>query len=194
MNYIVFDIETYSPSNLDRIDTKEFKATVIGAFVSWMNDGQGEYLAFFEKDVKIFLDLLWYCDLVIGYNHLWFDLPVLQKYSEKNLLSLPSYDIMIEVEKKIGFKLKLDDLCRANFDEDMKTDSFNVYRHYHSDGKWANLVDYCMNDVRLTNQLFQKILNKKDINYYDLHILKQIVLDEPVPGKVEINEGSESFF
>ena len=194
MNYIVFDIETYSPSNLDRIDTKEFKATVIGAFVSWMNGGQGEYLAFFEKDVKIFLDLLWHCDLVIGYNHLWFDLPVLQKYSEKNLMSLPSYDIMIEVEKKIGFKLKLDDLCRANFDEDMKTDSFNVYRHYHRDGKWVNLVDYCMNDVRLTNQLFQKILNKRDINYYDLHILKQIVLDAPVPGKVEMNEGSESFF
>jgi RNase_H superfamily len=194
MNYIVFDIETYSPSNLDRIDTKEFKATVIGAFVSWLNNGQGEYLAFFEKDVKVFLDLLWQCDLVIGYNHLWFDLPVLQKYSDRDLMALPSYDIMIEVEKKIGFKLKLDDLCKANFNEDVKTDTFMTYRHYHTQGKWVELVDYCMNDVRLTNQLFQMILNKKDLNYYDLHILKQISLDEPVAGKVEIQDATESIF
>jgi RNase_H superfamily len=194
MNYIVFDIETYSPSNLNRIDTKEFKVTVLGAFISWLNNGQGEYLAFFEKDIKIFLDLMWTCDLIIGYNQLWFDLPVLQKYSDRNLLALPNYDIMIEVEKKIGFKLKLDDLCKANFEEDIKTDTFTTYRHYHSQGKWVELVDYCMNDVRLTHQLFLKILNTKNLNFYDLHILKQIPLDEPVPGKVEIQDSTESIF
>ena len=51
-----------------------------------------------------------------------------------------------------------------------------------------------MNDVRLTNQLFQMILNQKDLSYYDLHILKQVSLDEPKPGKIENVDAAESIF
>jgi hypothetical protein len=194
MNYITFDIETYSPSDLNKIDTKEFRASVIGAYISWLNNGQGAYIAFLEDDVKEFLKLLSYCDLIIGYNHIWFDLPVLQKYSEIDLLKLPCYDIMLKVEAEIGFKLKLNDLCRANFDDDLKTDSYATYRHYHKEGKWLELIDYCMNDVRLTQQLFQKILAKKSLNYYDLHILKQIPMKDVEFGKVETQSGPESIF
>ena len=194
MNYITFDIETYSPSNLSRIDTKEFRVSVIGAYISWLPKGHN-YLAFFENEVKDFLKLLKMCDMVIGYNHIWFDLPVLQKYSDYDLLQLPCYDIMLEVERKIGSKLKLNDMCKANFgNEDIKTDSYSVYRHYHRDGKWYELMDYCLNDVRLTQQLFQLIFSEKRLNYYDLHILKQVELDQPQAGKIEFVEAAESFF
>jgi DNA polymerase elongation subunit (family B) len=192
MNYITFDIETYSPSDLNRIDTKEFRASVIGAFISWLNNGQGAYIAFLEKDVKDFLALLQQADLIIGYNQMWFDLPVLQKYANIDLLKLPNYDILLKIEEKIGYKLKLNDVCKANFEDDLKTDSYSVYRHYHKQGKWLELIDYCMNDVRLTQQLFAKILNQKQINYYDLHILKTINLDEVEFGRVEITESAES--
>jgi DNA polymerase elongation subunit (family B) len=194
MNYITFDIETYSPSNLDRIDTKEFRCSVCGVYISWLNDGKGEYIAFLEDNIKEFLELLKHADLIIGYNHIWFDLPVLQKYADFDLLKLPCYDIMLKVEQKIGTKLRLNDLCKANFDGDLKTDSYSVYRHYHRDGKWLELIDYCMNDVRLTEQLFQQILKTKKLTYYDLHIQKEIILDEVEFGKVEIQEGAESIF
>ncbi|NJL96702.1 hypothetical protein HC864_02690 [Candidatus Gracilibacteria bacterium] len=45
-----------------------------------------------------------------------------------------------------------------------------------------------MNDVLLTHQIFQKILNNKKILYNDLLETKEIILDTPVPGKVEIKE------
>jgi DNA polymerase elongation subunit (family B) len=194
MNYITFDIETYSPSDLNHIDVKEFKCSVCGAYISWLNDGQGQYIAFLEDNIKEFLELLKHADLIIGYNHIWFDLPVLQKYADFDLLKLPCYDIMLKVEQKIGSKLRLNDLCKANFDGDLKTDSYSVYRHYHKDGKWLELIDYCMNDVRLTEQLFQQILKTKKLTYYDLHIQKEIILDEVEFGKVEIQEGAESIF
>ena len=194
MNYITFDIETYSPSELNHIDTKEFRVSVCGAFISWLNDGKGVYIAFLEENIKDFIELLKHCDLVIGYNHLWFDLPVLQKYADFNLLQLPCYDIMVKVEEKIGFKLKLNDLCKANFEEDIKTDTYSVYRHYHKQGKWLELIDYCMNDVRLTEQLFRQILDTKALVYYDLHVLKPIYMDEVIFGKREIQVGAESFF
>lgn len=192
MNFITFDIETYSPSGLDRIDTKEFRASVVGAYISWID----EYVAFMEDEVKDFIEVLKNADLVIGYNHLWFDLPVLQKYSDFDLLKLPSYDIMIEAEKKIGFKLKLDDLCKANLGT-QKTDSYEVYKHYHAEKKWAPLIDYCMNDVKLTNELFLKIVNEGRLIYNDLLDTKEIQFDKPQPGKkveIQTRETGESIF
>jgi DNA polymerase elongation subunit (family B) len=194
MNYITFDIETYSPSDLDKIDTKEFRCSVCGAYISWLNGAKGEYIAFLEDNIKEFLELLKHADLIIGYNHIWFDLPVLQKYADFDLLKLPCYDIMLKVEQKIGSKLRLNDLCKANFEGDLKTDSYSVYKNYYKEGKWLELIDYCMNDVRLTEQLFQQILKTKKLTYYDLHIQKEIIMDEVEFGKVDIQEGAESFF
>ena len=187
MNYITFDIETYSPSDLDKIDTKEFRASEIGAFVSWLDGGKGAYIAFMEEDVDEFLALLQQADLIVGYNQIWFDLPVLQKYAKFDLLKLPNYDIILKLSAKIGNKLKLNDVCRANFDDDLKTDSYTTYRHYYKQGKWLELIDYCMNDVRLTEKLFRKILETKELNYYDLHILKTVQMDTVEFGKTSNN-------
>jgi DNA polymerase elongation subunit (family B) len=177
MNYITFDIETYSPSDLNYIDTDEFRVSVAGAYISWMD----EYVAFMEDETSEFIDLMKEADVIIGYNHLFFDLPVLQKYAPYDLKQLPNYDILKEVEKKLGHRLRLDDLCKATFEDDVKTDSYEVYRHYHKQGKWAELIDYCLNDVRLTENLFRRILAGQELYYYDLHMKKSVILDKPDP-------------
>jgi len=94
---------------------------------------------------------------------------------------------MLEIEKKIGFKPKLDDICKANLGT-QKTDSYETYKHYYAEKKWGELIDYCMNDVLLTHQIFQKILAGEKILYNDLLDTKEAILDQPTPGKVEIKE------
>ena len=183
MNFITFDIETYSPSDLQKIDVNEFRASVIGVYVSWID----EYIAFLEKDVNIFLEMLKKTDLVIGYNHLWFDFPVLQKYANFDLKKLPSFDIMLEIEKKIGFKVKLDDVCQSTL-KSKKTDSYEVYKHYYKEKNWEPLIDYCMNDVRLTNELFLISQEKKPLKYVDLLDTKEIILDSPIYGKADFTD------
>jgi hypothetical protein len=190
MNYVTFDIETYSPGELKKIDTNEFRVSVIGAYCSWLD----RYLVFLEDDVTAFLNILKECDLVVGYNHLWFDLPVLQKYANFDLKQLPTFDIMTEMESQIGYKLKLNDLCKANFDDDIKTDSYETYSKYYKENKWLELIDYCMNDVRLTEGLFQKVLDSKPLYYFDLHIKKEALLQRPTGHRVEVKEVSESIF
>jgi DEAD/DEAH box helicase domain-containing protein len=189
MNYITFDIETYSPGDLQKIDTSEFRASVTGAYISWTD----QYVAFMEDDTKTFIELLKQCDLVVGYNHRWFDLPVLNKYADFDLLSLPCYDIMLEFEKIAGFKIKLDSLVSATIGQH-KTDSYEVYKHYHKEKKWAPLIDYCMNDVRLTEQLFRRALKGEPIMYMDLLEKKEVILAKPTSGKkVEIQEENHLF-
>jgi DEAD/DEAH box helicase domain-containing protein len=173
MNYIVFDIETYSPSDKDKIDVNELKASVIGAYYSWNN----KYICFTEDYVTDFIESLKFADLIVGYNHLWFDLPVLAKYSNFDLKALPNYDIMLEIEQKLGFKPKLNDICLATLNSS-KTDDYSSFKHYYSQKNWLPLIDYCMHDVKLTHQLFQLILEQKPLKYNDLLDTKEIVLDE----------------
>ena len=190
MNYITFDIETYSPSELDSINTNEFRVSVAGAYFSWLD----KYVAFMEKDIQDLINLMEKADLIIGYNQLWFDLPVLQKYTTANLLKLPNYDILVEFQKVSGFRSKLDDLCKANFTDDLKTDSYQKYRHYHKEGKWLELVDYCMNDVRLTEALFKKILKDQKLFYLDLHQKKEVILSKPQFISQQLQAQDEGFF
>lgn len=189
MNYITFDIETYSPSDSSKIDTSEFRVTVIGAYFSWI----GRYVAFLEKDVKDFLEILKEADLVVGYNHVWFDIPVLQKYADYDLKQLTTYDIMLEFEKKAGFKCKLDDLCKSNLGS-AKTDTYEKFSKYHKEGRWDLLIDYCMHDVKLTEELFQMVLNKQEIKYSDALETKQFLLNSPVGQKVDFGMQSDSIF
>jgi DEAD/DEAH box helicase domain-containing protein len=188
LNWITFDIETYSPSDQDRIDTSELRVTVIGAYFSWT----GQYVAFLEKDATYFCDLLKEADLIIGWNHIFFDLPVMQKYSTYDLKTLPTYDIMQEMADVVGNRYKLDNVAKANLDEH-KTDTYANFKTYHKEQQWGKLIDYCMNDVRLTNLIFEKALNGQPINYYDLHNKRQAILKIPQKGmKAIVGEMMES--
>jgi hypothetical protein len=179
MNYIVFDIETYHPDRLDTFDVKAFRVSVTGAYISW--DGEeGEYVAFLENDTTEIIKYMSMADMVVGYNHIWFDHAVLRKYSDFDLSTgLSNYDIMLELEKKLGFKPKLDDVCKATFASDTKTDHYETYKNYYWDSKWYELIDYCMNDVRLTNELYKKILKGEPLKVATLTGVQECVLDMP---------------
>ncbi len=192
MNYITFDIETYSPSESSKIDTSELRVSVVGAYLSWTK----EYIAFLEEDVQTFLDLLFQADMVVGYNHVWFDLPVLQKYAKWNLKKINNYDILLEIEKKLGFKMKLDDLAKANLGT-QKTDSYETYRHYHKPCEGLKLIEYCLNDVTITERVFQLIQKGQVLTYQDMLSTKEFVLEPPsLTQRMEIEQNliPESIF
>ncbi len=181
MNYITFDIETYIPEGVpDRIGSKlnveAMRVAVIGVYYSWIEGGS--YIAFLEENVSDFLASLQVADCVIGYNHIWFDNTVLQKYADFDLKTLPNWDLMQEAEKSLGFKPKLDDLCKSNLGT-QKTDSFETYRNYYRDGKMFELTDYCMHDVLLTERLHQLVQKNGHLLYSDAFKTRQIMITPP---------------
>lgn len=198
MNYITYDIETYFPDGvLDRIggrlNVDGMKVAVIGAFISWI-DG-GIYVAFLEENVGEFLELMKSADCIIGFNHIWFDNAVLAKYADFDLNKLPNWDLMLEAEKNLVFKPKLDDLCKSNLGT-QKTESFETYRHYHKDGKMFELTDYCMHDVLLTEKLHQLVLKNGFLLYNDAFKSRQIAVSRPTfAGNLETdNEKNETLW
>ena len=65
-----------------------------------------------------------------------------------------------------------------------KTDSFEQFKTYHIDGKWFELADYCMHDVKLTEELHRMALNHEPIKYSEMLGVKEVIIDLPNPTKV----------
>ena len=180
MKYITFDIETYIPNGIlssstsGRLDTKSMNVSVTGAYVSWWD----KYLFFWEADTEDFIKLLREADYIVGYNHINFDLAVLQKYANFDLRKLNNYDLLVEFQKQAGHRVKLDNLAKTNLGAS-KTDSFEQFKTYHIDGKWFELADYCMHDVKLTEELHRMALKQQPIKYSEMLGIKEVSLDLP---------------
>lgn len=92
---------------------------------------------------------------VIGFNHLQFDLPVLQPYCpELDLSTLPGVDIMQEVQKSEGVRLKLDTLAVGTLLQGKSGDGLDAVRYFRA-GDWERLEKYCLQDVRVTRDLYE---------------------------------------
>lgn len=92
---------------------------------------------------------------IVGFNHLHFDLPVLQPYCKNlDLTTLPGTDIMAEVQKSEGIRLKLDTLANGTLLEGKSGDGLDAVRYYRQ-GDWDSLIKYCLDDVRITRDLFE---------------------------------------
>lgn len=192
MNYITYDIETYHPERLEEFSVSKFRVSVVGAYISWTD----QYVAFLESDIGAFLSLVKKADLLVGFNHIWFDNAVLAKYADFNLSTdINNYDIMLEFEKKAGHKIKLDDLASGTLGTH-KTDHYEQFVNYYWDKEWFKLVDYCMHDVKITENLYQKVLANESLSFSDLLGVKTVLLDQPklLQKNASLEPAMESIF
>jgi DEAD/DEAH box helicase domain-containing protein len=191
MDYVIFDIETQTW--FDQLPPSatygDLKISVLGAYFSRSD----KYIAFFEHDLEDFVQQLKTVDLVVGYNSISFDYKVLQPYTNLDTSSLPSYDIMLEIEKKIGYKVKLDDVASATLGY-AKTDKGSNAPKYFKEGKWDKLVNYCMHDVKITHQVFQEIMKNGQVQYQDLIEKRLVSLDKPTKKHKALRYFEQSIF
>ena len=112
------------------------------------------FSAFREQKLKDLGPLLSNAALVIGYNIKGFDWKVLQPYFPNMALSsLPTLDLMEDVAQALGFRVKLNDLVNANLGAAKSGSGLDAIQWYR-EGDWEKLERYCLDDVRLTKELF----------------------------------------
>lgn len=93
--------------------------------------------------------------LVVGFNHRQFDFPVLAPYcSTLDLSTLPIVDIMLEVQKSEGVRLKLETLAVGTLLAGKSGDGLDAVRYFRA-GDWERLERYCLQDVRVTRDLYE---------------------------------------
>ena len=150
-HFLIIDVETQrlvqEVGGWDHVDK-------LGISVACAYDSKtDQFLSYQEKDLKNLIEL---CEerLVIGYNIRGFDLPVLAPYG-LNPKKLDVFDIMYDIEALTRQRyLKLEAVARGTLGVGKSADGLQAVEWWKS-GQIQKIIDYCIQDVRVTRDIFQ---------------------------------------
>ncbi len=159
---IVLDLETQK--DLSEVGGHQnlhlLKVSVVGVY----DYSDRKYQAFEEKEIPQLEKILREASLVIGFNIKRFDFPVLQPYLSLDLGKIPCLDIMEEFVRIKGHRISLQSLAQATLGEGKSGSGLEALRLYRI-GDMQRLKDYCLDDVRLTKELYEYGIKNKRLYY-----------------------------
>ena len=112
-----------------------------------------QFFNYLEKDASQLAEKLRSADLVVGFNVIGFDYTVLQPYSDFDLQEIHTFDMLIDIKKKLGYRLSLDHLAQNTLKTQKSADGL-VSLQWYREGKIDKIVEYCQKDVEITRDLF----------------------------------------
>ena len=148
---VVFDLETQR-SFAEVGGRSQFHRLGVSVGVAYRYD-QDEFLVVTEDTVDELVSLLVEADLVVGYNILGFDYEVLRAYTDKDLKQLPTFDLMYDLEERLGFRPKLDSVASATLGGGKSADGLQALEWWRT-GEIDKIIEYCREDVRVTRDLY----------------------------------------
>lgn len=173
MRIITFDIESISDSFVrGRIDVDQQELIVVGIHDSETD----EYSSFTKEELPQLWTLLERTDMLIGFNSDSFDIPLLNRYYPGDLTKIKSLDLLTEVQKALGRRIRLDALAQATLGRGKTGDGAKA-GIWWKEGKFDLVKKYCIEDVRLTRELYDYTLKHGHLKYKELNKKKDIVID-----------------
>ena len=167
---IVIDIET--KNTFFDVGGKENLKDLEVSLACVYSYNKGDFLTFRDNQLQALGELLQEAGLIIGFSINRFDLPVLDKYFNFNLLKAPTLDILEEIENTHGRRVSLDVLAKANLGVGKTNHGLEAIKFYN-EGDWKSLEKYCLQDVLLTRDLYE--LAKKENNQPLLQFCTEIL-------------------
>lgn len=90
----------------------------------------------------------------MGFNLLRFDYTVLRPYTTRDLHQLPTLDILRDLERKLGRRVKLDSCARATLGVNKSADGIQSVQWFRA-GHIDKVIRYCEQDVDIVRQLHE---------------------------------------
>lgn len=152
MNYVFFDLETQNlfedVGGRDHVD--QLKVACAVTYSTMKND----FTIYWEKDVPALLAELKAATKVVGFNVLHFDYRVLQPYATQlRLASIPTIDMLVDIQKVLGFRVSLDNVAGASLGSAKSADGIQSVEWFRN-GELDKVADYCKADVDITRRVF----------------------------------------
>ncbi len=155
MKRLVVDLET--KRSFAEVGGAHHRAQ-LGVSVVGVYDYQDDrFIAFREDRFDQLATLLREAEEIVGFNLLGFDWPVLAAELGDWVLSLPSLDLMVEVQQALGYRVSLDALAKATLGAGKIGSGLDALSYYQT-GDWERLERYCLEDVKLTRDLYEYAL------------------------------------
>lgn len=173
MRIITFDIET---KNLFQ-DVGSNDPTALDISVVGLHDSStGEFSSYLENDFGKLWPILEQADALVTWNGDHFDIPLLNKYYPGDLTKIKSIDLMREVQQVLGRRLKLDTVGEATLQRNKSGHGLDAIEWWRN-GEIDKIIKYCIEDVRLTRDLYDYAVQNKRLKYKELGAIKEVRLN-----------------
>lgn len=117
--------------------------------------GQDAFFAFEEHELPRLAEMLKQTVHVIGFNIIHFDLPVLEPYVDKSILApIAVTDIFADAVKFLGHRVGLGGVAKATLGEGKSGKGLDALEWFRQ-GRVEEVKKYCLDDVRLTRDLYE---------------------------------------
>lgn len=142
----------------------------------------GKYTAYEEHELAKLAPVLQTADQIIGYNIKDFDFEVIQPYLNFNIADIPALDLLEEIEKVLGHRLKLEVVAQGTLGSGKSGSGLEAILYYQN-GRMDLLKKYCTDDVKITKQIYDYAAKNQKLLYKDFFKTKEIPLKirEPQP-------------
>lgn len=171
---VVLDIETRNTfQDVGSYNASLLQVSLVGVYFYETDT----FESFMEEDLPKLWPRLERADRIIGYNLISFDYPCLQSYYTGELNRLPTVDLLVEIEKRLGFRIKLDDVAQATLGVGKSGHGLMAVEYWRK-GEIDKLREYCLQDVRVTRDVYEHALQNGEVSFMDRQGQKQVI---PLP-------------
>ena len=162
MRTVVFDIETSNEWTWGVPDLGKLDIAVVAIHDSLTDT----YQSFEQEELGTLWQILEKTDVLVGYNSDHFDIPILNRYYAGDLTHIKSIDLLKEVKNTIGRRLKLDNLAQATLGRGKIGDGLQAVEWWKQ-GLREKVKEYCIEDVRITKDIFEYAKKNGSLKYKD---------------------------
>ena len=163
-NILAFDLETqYTADEVGGWHNIRDMRLSVAVTYNAANDVYSEYT---EAEVDRLIAALKGADLVVGYNLLRFDYEVLRAYTDDPLSDLPTVDMLQDLYRTLGWRLKLDAVAAATLGAGKSADGLQAVRWFRQ-GQIDKVMAYCRRDVEVTWLVYQFGQRNGYVQYHD---------------------------
>ncbi len=173
MRKVVFDIET---KNIFTDVGSNNPADLDMSIVCIYDSESDTYSSYLEEELENLWPILEKADLLIGFNSDHFDIPCLNKYYRGDLTKIRSLDLLKEVRHSLGRRIKLDTLAEATLGKKKIGHGLDAIKWWN-EGQIEKLRKYCIEDVRITKELYDYARKNGKLSYLDNGTVKDFKLD-----------------
>ncbi len=164
MRLVVFDVETKKAfDEVGGFYPEKLGVSVVGV---WYGEEKtlGTLKAYREDEFGEMFKIFESADRIVGFNSIDFDMVALKPYYLGDLKKLPNFDILQEIEKKVGHRVKLDSIAKETLGIQKGGSGLDAITYYH-EGNWDKLIKYCLEDVMITRDLYFYVLEHGELKF-----------------------------